>query len=149
VKIRVHNSQKDLKISAHSVKQALCAALSFKKVLCHEAAVHLVTQRRISKLHGIYFNDPTPTDCISFPLDKPNEGDDIFLGEIFISPRAAIEYVAKEKGNVYEEVTLYLIHGLLHLLGYDDMQEANQKHMRKEEQRLLDYLRTSHHLISP
>jgi probable rRNA maturation factor len=149
------------------------ALLQHSGIACNEVAIYFVGKKRISELHRIYFNDLSPTDCISFPLDSPDDASGYtkktsknrapvrarklffpsssgytHLGEIFICPKIAIEYVAKEKGNVYEEVTLYLVHGFLHLLGYDDMSYAERKKMRAEEKKLMRFLRASKAVVS-
>lgn len=87
--------------------------------------------REISKLHAQFFDDPSPTDCISFPIDGS------LLGDIFVSPQAAIDYVQKKGGNVQSELLLYVIHGLLHLMGYDDMEKNEKRRMRRAEKRHL------------
>jgi probable rRNA maturation factor len=111
--------------------------LSTKKIACEEVSVYLVGKRKIASLHKDFFNDPTPTDCITFPIDAQ------FLGEIFICPKVAQEYNPKKP---YVETALYIIHAILHLLGYDDISENKRKIMHKEQERLLK-LATKHQCI--
>jgi probable rRNA maturation factor len=125
--ISVYNRQKDLKIDKSSVQTLVCCILEHLKVSPEEVSIYLVTKKEISKLHGQFFQDPTPTDCISFPLD------DKHLGEVFVCPKVAIEYAQKKGLDPYRETTLYIIHGLLHLVGYDDLEPAPRKAMRKKE----------------
>jgi len=105
--------------------------------------IHFVDKARISELHKVFFNDPTPTDCISFPIDSPNEksGAHHTLGEIFICPEVAIEYARPKNKDPYAEITLYLIHGILHLAGYDDLKVEDRKKMRAMEKRCMQYLK--------
>jgi probable rRNA maturation factor len=126
--IRIYNRQKNLPISTASVRTAVLFFLREKKVDCKELAVNFVGTRKITELHGEFFQDPTPTDCITFPLDKE------FLGEIFICPKAALEVNPRRP---YEETTLYIFHCLLHLLGYDDINKKERARMRREEKRLM------------
>lgn len=133
-----------MKISKKSVKQVVQAVLSFENKATDEVAIYFVSQKKISHLHLEYFDDPSPTDCITFPLDSQEDLVYHILGEIFICPKTAIEYTLKS-GKVlleeqHQEVTLYLVHGLLHLLGYDDIKKNDQKKMRAAEARLMDYL---------
>ena len=65
---------------------------------------------------------------ITFPLDQD------FLGEIFICPKTALLYNPQ---HPYQETTLYVIHGLLHLLGYDDISSKERTIMRREEKKLM------------
>lgn len=115
--------------------------VEFLEIVTSEISLHFVSKERITELHGEFFNDPTPTDCITFPFDpngSANPGD--ILGEVFICPQVAIEYTEENGGDPYQETTLYLIHGLLHLLGYDDIEEATRLHMRQAEKRCLHHL---------
>jgi len=89
-----------------------------------EVSIYCVTQAKICALHDQFFQDPTPTDCISFPLDEEH------LGEVFVCPKAALEYAPEDPHN---EVALYIIHGLLHCLGYDDLEPVAKRAMRKKE----------------
>ncbi|MBS0649203.1 MAG: rRNA maturation RNase YbeY [Verrucomicrobia bacterium] len=102
--------------------------LQEKKADCKEVAIYFVGQKKISQLHQDYFQDPTPTDCITFPLDSD------FLGEIFVCPQAALDYNPE---HPHQETTLYVLHGLLHLLGYDDIDRKERTRMRREEKRLM------------
>lgn len=106
----------------------------YLKINASELTLYFVTKKKITKLHGEFFEDPTPTDCISFPID------DEHLGEIFICPAVAIEYASKKNLDPKRETTLYLIHGLLHLIGYDDLEPKTKKAMRAKEKRCMGHL---------
>lgn len=146
--IHVYNSQKDLKISAPSVKKAVHAALAFYCISCDELSIHFISERRICRMHCDYFNDPTPTDCISFPMDSPDEKN-CFLGEVFVCPKTAKGYVEKNGGDPYIEVTLYVVHGLLHLIGYDDMTLHQRKTMKLHEKKIMTHLIELQQIVSP
>lgn len=141
MKVTVHNAQKDLVLSESSVAPIIRSVLTLEKRKAESVIVYFVTKKKISALHQEFFDDPTPTDCISFPLDEKD------LGEIFVSPKAALEYVKHSKGDVYEETTLYLVHGLLHLLGYDDLSDAEEEKMRLAEKRHLEKLKREKKLL--
>jgi len=57
------------------------------------------------------------------------------LGEAFICPEAAVVYCEENGGDVHEEITLYIIHTLLHMLGYDDIEPKDRTRMRQAERR--------------
>lgn len=140
MRLQVYNTQKDLKIFRSSVKTTAEEILRFLDIACDEIAIHFVGKRKIQSLHKQFFDDPTLTDCITLPYDRAPTGGYWFLGEIFICPYTAIEYVGNSKDQVYTEVTLYLIHGVLHLLGYDDITGPDRKKMRRAEARLMKHL---------
>ena len=149
MKISVFNSQKDLKIGVRSVRKAVQLSLEFHQIKCDEISLHFVTDRRMRLLHQQFFDDPSPTDCISFPYDQDGSSGYFFLGEIFVCPKTALLYVEVNGGDIYKEITLYAIHGILHLLGFDDIEGRKRKIMRSKENELMDYLTTHQQIFTP
>ena len=137
----IFNNQKDLSFSDESVKEIASEVIALEGVAFDEAAVHFVDESTICALHKRYFDDSSPTDCISFPMDNAAEEGYKVLGEIFVCPKAALTYAAEHKNSPYDETTLYVVHGLLHLMGYDDMNEADRAKMRKAEDRHMENLK--------
>lgn len=132
--VKIFDRQKDLKIDKGSARALVLSLLEYLKISSGEIAVYFVSQKKIAELHDEFFQNSTPTDCISFPLG----GND--LGEIFVCPEAAIAY-AKGKGlDPYEETSLYIVHGLLHLLGFNDLDPIERRTMRKKEKNCMGYL---------
>ncbi len=138
MKITIRNTQKDLSIQP--LKKAILhlAPLIVEKethslAVWSEVTFQFVTAPKISSLHADFFNDPTITDCITFPMDTKETPPPRILGEVFICPKVAIEYAKKHAGNPYHETLLYIVHGLLHLLGYDDIEAQDRKLMRQKE----------------
>jgi probable rRNA maturation factor len=130
--VRVEDRQEAVAIDAKSVAPLVEEFLRHEGVEADEVSIYFVSNEEISQLHADYFDDPTPTDCISFPLDE-EEAEYRMLGDIFVSPQVAQEYVAAEGGELYAEISLYVVHGLLHLLGYDDIEEKDREEMRAAE----------------
>ncbi len=134
-KISVYNRQKDLKLASQAVKSLVSEVLSYLRVPFKEIGIYFVTEKKICDLHDQFFEDPTPTDCISFPIDKDH------LGEIFVCPATAIKYAKKKNLDPFQETTLYMIHGILHLVGYDDLEPVKRRAMRKMEKRCMQHLK--------
>lgn len=130
--IEVENLQRDLPLRKGKVRLFLEEVLRFLDVSRKNLFVYFVSKKRISALHKDFFQDPTATDCISFPMD----GDE--LGEIFVCPKVAIEYGRRKNLDPYQETKLYLIHAALHLLGYDDIEVKDRRIMRKMEKKCMD-----------
>jgi probable rRNA maturation factor len=126
--ILIHNAQKDLPLSAKATRAIVQAVLTHLNAPHSEVSIYFVTTRRICQLHKEFFGDPRTTDCISFPLEGTTD-----LGEVFVCPKTAIDYAALKKKEPFEETTLYIIHGLLHCLGYDDLEPNARRTMRKKE----------------
>lgn len=123
-----------------------CERLSFD-----EAAVHFIGQKAMKSLHGRFFNDFSLTDCISFPMmDATLSGKGYrFLGEVFVCPEVALAYARKTKGDPAFEITLYVVHGLLHLMGYDDIKEKDRMRMRAAEERQMRHLSRKRLILRP
>lgn len=135
MKVHIFNLQKDIPLKKRSIQRVIRSLLSFLKIECDEIAIYFVTAKKICQLHDEFFNDPSITDCISFPLDKS------YLGEIFVCPKQALLYSEKRRIDPKEEVILYLIHGLLHLIGYDDLDPKSKKIMRRKEKSCMRHLK--------
>jgi probable rRNA maturation factor len=107
-------------------------------VLGNEAELSLVflTDAALAQLHADFLDDPSATDVITFEGDAAHGS----AGEICVSVDTAARY-AKEHGRKFtEELTLYLVHGWLHLAGYDDLQPAKKRVMRRAEARAMKLL---------
>jgi len=122
----------------------MSSAFYSKKSSHKEIGLYFVGKKKITALHSEFFDDPTPTDCITFPYHDPK-----FLGEIFVCPQVASEYVDKQGGKLYEEITLYVVHGFCHLLGYDDFAIEDRKKMRRAEKKKMGELAKNNLSISP
>lgn len=108
--------------------------LSFLEISPKELAIYFVGEKKISELHEQFFQDPTVTDCITFPIDEE------FLGEIFVCPKVALSNAKKRGLDPQKEVLLYVIHGILHLIGYDDLNPKERRSMRKMEKSCMRHL---------
>lgn len=146
--VAVSNTQKLFPIDSDAVVALAKRVIADEGRSCDEVSIHFVGTKKICSLHRIYFDDPSVTDCISFPIDN-EEGDPYsVLGEVFVCPQTACNYVKKHGGALYEEITLYIVHGLLHLLGYDDIEEDDIRIIRERESYHMNNLRLSNLLLS-
>jgi probable rRNA maturation factor len=141
-RIHLSNRQKDLKIYLPAITKIVLSVLELEKIFCHEVSVYFVTEKEISALHARFFDDPSPTDCISFPIDGE------VLGDVFVCPQTAIHYANSHKLNRYEELALYIIHGLLHLIGYEDTEPAKKRCMRKKEKKCMAHCKPFVNLLT-
>lgn len=100
-----------------------------------ELSLVFLNDRELAQLHADFLDDPSPTDVITF------EGDLGTAGEICVSVDMAAAKAAEHGQPFSAELTLYLVHGWLHLLGYDDLVPARKRRMRAAEKRALATLR--------
>ena len=104
-----------------------------------ELSIAFVSDEAIAQVHADFMDDPTPTDVITFPANESMES----AGEIIVSVDHAISRAAELSEPFSRELSLYLIHGWLHLAGYDDRSEADRAEMRIAEQTALGVMDTA------
>lgn len=139
--VKVYNRQKALKISKTTLSSIVKALLKKERADCDEVIIHIVDAKKICQLHDRFFQDPSQTDCITFPIDGPKKNSDYtVLGEVFICSDTALEYASNRGLDPMKELTLYLVHALLHLLGYDDIDPKDRRVMRKKEKSCMEFL---------
>jgi probable rRNA maturation factor len=103
----------------------------------HRASVSiaLVDQATIQALNRAHLGHDWPTDVISFPLAGPD--DPVLAGELVVCPEVAVA-MARDLGvEPLEELALYIVHGLLHLCGYEDTEESDAAGMRRRQAEIL------------
>ena len=117
-----------------------------------ELSLVFLTDPALAKIHADFMDDPTATDVITFEGNAAAQ----LAGEICVSADTAAKYVGLLEGraparprsgrsptlqnNFARELTLYVIHGWLHLAGYDDLQPAKKRKMRAAEARAMTLL---------
>ena len=100
-----------------------------------------VDNEAIRELNREYRDKDSATDVLSFPMyeaDEPiDDEEEILFGDIVITLERAQEQAAEYGHSLKREVMYLLVHGLLHLAGYDHIGEEDKKQMREKEERLL------------
>jgi probable rRNA maturation factor len=109
-----------------------------------ELSIVFLTDSALAKLHADFLDDPTTTDVITFEGDAAPPGlpaDAGTAGEICVSADTAARFAREHGRNFSEELTLYVVHGWLHLAGHDDLEPAKKRAMRRAETRAMNLLR--------
>ena len=91
-----------------------------------EIFVLLISDRRIARLHRQFLNKAGPTDVLTFEH-----------GEIFISAERARDQARRFGSSLGQELRLYIVHGLLHLHGFDDRSEVEAERMERMQGQIL------------
>ena len=91
-----------------------------------ELSVSFVDQREMEELHVRYMDQVGPTDVLSFPLGDLDEDGLKVLGDVVIAPSIAAQ---NNPGDPEAELRLLLVHGILHILGYDHEEDAARAEM--------------------
>ena len=130
IEIEIHNQYCKLK-DPYDRTQAICSILETSQFKLHPGTLSIafVDDATIKKLHETFLGNPSSTDVITFPGDTSYH----LVGEICISVDEAIKNSKTLKTSICHEITLYLIHGWLHLFGFDDNNRDKIKTMRKGE----------------
>lgn len=107
-------------------------------------SIHLVTDEEMAACHREALGKLGPTDVLSFPLQAPPpggsfpaDGPPLLLGDVVIAPGFVGRQAASLGVAFSDELALMLVHGLLHLLGYDHHLDAEAEVMEGRERRLL------------
>jgi len=122
--------------------------LSYQNIDHAVLSLGFVTHQKIRALNKKYLDRAEVTDVLAFDLSVDNnfiqknnmKGKKILVGEILISTDAVIGNSREYKTSKSEELVLYLVHGILHLLGYDDHSEKDIQRMRRREKKIMDFL---------
>ena len=137
--VSVANRQKRLKLDGRGIEELTAWVLREEGVEAAEVSFLFLNDERIRELNRRYLERDYPTDVLTFPQ---NEGRSAglhpwFLGDVAISTQKVVEQAARFRQKVENELSLCLIHGLLHLLGYRDRPAASRRLMREREEELL------------
>ncbi|MBL8858574.1 MAG: rRNA maturation RNase YbeY [Planctomycetes bacterium] len=100
-------------------------------------SIVFVTDEALARMHGVHLADPTPTDVITFDLTDEIGG---VSGELYVSAERARIVARRRKVVLQRELLLYVVHGVLHLCGFDDHAPADRKRMRAAENAVMKRL---------
>lgn len=136
--IEVTNCYPNLIFCKKSIHRLICEinSLSGSGLCFYNLSLVFLTEEIMSKIHNDFSKNPLPTDVIAFNIDR-----ECYIGEVCISIDHALNIISNNnKINFSKEITLYLIHGWLHLVGYSDYNEKLRKIMRKKEKMIMGEL---------
>ncbi len=112
------------KISSRRLKLVALALLQLAKREEAELSLALVGNAEMQKLNARYRHKDYPTDVLSFPAAKNLPRETPLLGDVIISVDKAAEQAKEQQRTLDQEIATLLIHGIVHLLGYDHERSA-------------------------
>ncbi len=133
MKITVHQNRVETGLSAAQIKKLCRSTAKDLELQAESCAVIFVDDQTLAEMHGRYLNDSEPTDIITFNL-----GGDQIEGELYISVDRASDQAKEFNVAVREEICRLIIHGLLHLKGFNDTAENERIEMKQLENKLVD-----------
>src|SRR5207302_2410294 len=137
-KVAIASPQESVPIDRGRMRDIVRTVLEGEAVADAEISLAFVDSPTIQQLNQRYLQHDEPTDVLSFPLSEPNSAR--LAGELVIGAEVARDQAAERGHDVQAELALYVIHGLLHLLGHDDKTAEGAREMRLEEREYLGRL---------
>ncbi len=137
-RIAIASPQEFVAINRGRMRDVVRAVLDGEEVAEAEISLAFVDNPTIHRLNQRYLQHDEPTDVLSFPLSEPNAKK--LAGELVIGVEIAQVQAAERGHDVQAELALYVIHGLLHLCGYDDHEPADAAAMHERERHYLRQL---------
>ncbi len=143
MKIIIRNLQSRIPVNSKKVVKTVQQVLSQEGIKkSGEITLCFVNDAKIKALNLKYLGRNNPTDVMAFDITEPKDKDKIFA-DIAVSTERAIDNARTFKTSPYFELYLYVIHGVLHILGYDDKSKKDKLVMRKREKDILKALNLS------
>lgn len=106
-----------------------------------EISISIVSQEEIRELNAAYRNIDRVTDVLSFPMDdEPFEGEAAVLGDVVLCYDRAEEQAEEYGHGINREICYLTVHSVLHLLGYDHMNDEEKREMRQHEEAAMEKL---------
>ena len=145
IQIDVQNLQKQIRLDPSQVAQTARKILRHERVRKAQLSIVFVTDQRIKSLNTKYLHHAYATDVLAFDFLDPHTAKKRLRprtidGEVIISTGAVCRQAKMFANTNKRELTLYLIHGILHLLGFDDHRQTDIERFRAQEQKILNFL---------
>ena len=146
--VEIADSQSAVAIAEESLHEIIERTLREEQVAAAEISIAIVDNATIRELNRRYLEHDFDTDVLSFLLEadgpetppppgSPRGAGKRIEGEIIVSAEMAAQRAAEFGWSPGDELVVYLVHGLLHLTGYDDLTEPERRLMRAREREIL------------
>ena len=132
--LEIENIHPRLRLDDDALRRLVGCVLAAEDRTVAYLGIILATHETVLNLNRTYLAHDYITDVLSFPL---GDTDDAVDGEIYVDLDTAAEQHETYAVSFEEEARRYVVHGLLHLLGYDDATDAERAAMRRLEDRYL------------
>src|SRR5262245_61667962 len=132
-KIAVACPQEIVPIDRGRMREVARTVLDGEGIADYEISLAFVDNVTIHRLNKQYLDHDEPTDVLSFPLGRGQR----LAGELVIGAEVALAQASERRHDVEAELALYVIHGLLHLCGFDDHDAEDAADLRERERHYL------------
>jgi probable rRNA maturation factor len=143
MKIVLVDNQNGHAVSLRKARSLVIKALGVLGLRNRSLSINFVEKSHIRNINSRYFNRRTVTDVIALGYQDSYSGKrpvglySEYLGDIIICPDIAAQNARIYNRNIEQEIALYIVHGLLHLLGYQDTSTSKRKKMYKMQKEIL------------
>jgi len=138
IRIKVASPQEIHPLPYQKLRDIGTRVLEGEKVKEAKISLAFVDNPTIHRINNQFLQHDEPTDVITFPMS--GDGAKVLEGELVIGVEVAIEQARERGHSVDEELFLYVVHGLLHLVGFDDIEDDDRAAMRQRERYWLEEL---------
>jgi len=135
--LAIANRQRTKKINTRLLKQIASELFAELKILDADLGIALVSAKEMATVNWQFLQHEGATDVITFDHESTRTK---LHGELFICVDVAVTQAKEFKSSWQSELVRYFVHGVLHLLGYDDLKPELRRKMKREENRLVRLL---------
>ena len=135
IAVEVSDTQSHLKIDHGTLSRLVRRTLRAEGVGRASISLAVVDDATIRAVNRRHLDHDWPTDVLSFGLSDPH--DPVLTGELVVSAEMAADTARLAGVSDWDELALYVVHGLLHLCGYDDSADVDRDAMRRREGEIL------------
>ena len=128
-KVSIASPQELVKLDRPRLREIVRQVMAEEDIKDYELSLAFVDNPTIHGINKRFLEHDEPTDVITFPYSSGK----VLVGELVIGVEVALEQARVGGHEVDAELALYVIHGLLHLVGYDDKDAHDRKQMRVRE----------------
>jgi probable rRNA maturation factor len=142
--ILIANRQRTKKINTRLLRKIVLELFRELKISGAELGINLIAVPEMTVVNETFLQHAGPTDVITFSYANPESGilnsESQLHGELFVCVDEAVSQAKYFKASWQTEIVRYVVHGVLHLLGHDDLKPALRRKMKREENRLVRLL---------
>ncbi len=135
IDVAIANEQSTLAVDEDRLRRAVAMVLGDAEIAEATVSVAVVDDPTIHRLNRQYLDHDYATDVLSFLLDRDERSLD---GEVVVSADTAASCAGRYGWSAEDELLLYVVHGMLHLVGYDDGEPEERAEMRSQERACLE-----------
>ena len=134
--VEIADQQHHLPLDRRLLRKAVRRVLRDAGLRKARISVAVVDDATIARLNWRYLRHRGPADVLSFPLDES----DGLEGEVVVAAETALRQAPRYDWSPHDELLLYVVHGVLHLVGHDDASPASRAQMQQRESEILEGL---------